>query len=111
MTSNFFKVVLAKSVALSDIDDTNPRIARFVKRAKQCGFQNIVEEDVRGALACIPPFELPNSTLSFHLIGASVIVNLCFLFGHMTDSASTMLAAMVSKQGYLCGLHAAAAAD
>lgn len=48
MTSNFFKVVLAKSIALSDMDDSNPKIARFVKRAKQCGFQSIVEEDVRG---------------------------------------------------------------
>ncbi|KAL8452709.1 hypothetical protein Emed_001273 [Eimeria media] len=46
MTSNFFKVVLAKSIALSDIDDLNPKISRFVKRAKQCGFQSIVEEDL-----------------------------------------------------------------
>ncbi|KAL8425073.1 hypothetical protein Efla_001462 [Eimeria flavescens] len=46
MTSNFFKVVLAKSIALSDIDDSNPKISRFVKRAKQCGFQSIVEEDL-----------------------------------------------------------------
>lgn len=47
LTSTFFKEVLAKSVALSDIEDTNPRIQRFVKRASQCGFQSIVEEDVR----------------------------------------------------------------
>ncbi|CDJ29467.1 uncharacterized protein EMH_0003970 [Eimeria mitis] len=46
MTSNFFKVVLAKSVALSELDDANQKIARFVKRAKECGFQGIIEEDL-----------------------------------------------------------------
>mgnify|MGYP005790757659 CR=1 FL=1 len=46
LTSNFFKVVLAKSVALSELDDANQKIARFVKRAKECGFQGIIEEDV-----------------------------------------------------------------
>ena len=51
LTSNFFKVVLAKSLALSDIDDSNPKVARFVKRAKHCGFQGIVEEEVRFALS------------------------------------------------------------
>ncbi|XP_026189913.1 uncharacterized protein LOC34618607 [Cyclospora cayetanensis] len=44
MTSNFFKVVLAKSIALSDLGNSNPRISRFVKRATQCGFQGIIEE-------------------------------------------------------------------
>lgn len=46
MTSNFFKVVLAKSIALSDIGASNPRVSRFVQRAKQCGFQTIIEEDL-----------------------------------------------------------------
>ncbi|CDJ52932.1 hypothetical protein, conserved [Eimeria brunetti] len=46
LTSNFFKVVLAKSVALSELDGANQKIARFVKRAKECGFQGIIEEDL-----------------------------------------------------------------
>lgn len=51
LTSYFFKLVLTKTISLNELDKSNSRVSRFLKRAKKCGFQAVIQEEVR-ALNC-----------------------------------------------------------